>query len=105
MIDKAEPIFKENVNEGFDIRFKNSSLGNIKAKWIIDATGRKSAIARKFSLHRKRADMQMSAISWISTPVTDDDHATRIKSVPDGWWYTSLLPEQSSDCTTSALYL
>lgn len=74
---------------------EQTEIKEIKTKWIIDATGRKASIRRKFGLERDKIDEQMAATNWIKAPQTDIDHATRIKSVADGWWYTSLLPDQS----------
>ncbi len=93
-IDIVDALQYEDENQGFTIQFKNKD-SKVNTKWIIDATGRKTAIARKFGLKRQRMDRQMSAVNWITAPTTDQDHATRIKSVPDGWWYTSLLPDKS----------
>jgi flavin-dependent dehydrogenase len=64
----------------------------LRAKWLIDATGRKARLARKFDLAREKPDDQMAAICWINAPSNDQDLVTRIKSVPEGWWYTALLP-------------
>ncbi|MDI1257361.1 MAG: NAD(P)/FAD-dependent oxidoreductase [Flavobacterium sp.] len=94
MIDNVNPISNQ-TNLGFTIRFKYDGQKSINTKWLIDATGRKATIGRKFGLKRERIDDQMAAVNWVSTPENDTDHATRIKSVPDGWWYTSLLPDQS----------
>lgn len=74
---------------------EHTEIKEVKAKWIIDATGRKASVRRKFGLERHKIDEQMAVTNWIKVPQTDIDHATRIKSVADGWWYTSLLPDQS----------
>lgn len=95
MVDSAAKIEYEDASHLFRIGFKDSSSEDIFAEWLIDATGRKTAVGRKFGLHRDKIDDQMAAVNWISVPDTDTDHATRIKSVEDGWWYTSLLPDKS----------
>lgn len=93
MIDQVHPI-SEVSSLDYVVQFKYNEQKLI-TKWIIDATGRKAAIERKFGLKRNRIDNQMAAVNWITVPENDNDHATRIKSVPDGWWYTSLLPDRS----------
>lgn len=95
IVDGVTKIEYEDNSRLFRIGFKDNCSDDIFAGWLIDATGRKMAIGRKFGLHRHNVDDQMAAISWISAPDTDTDHATRIKSVEDGWWYTSLLPDRS----------
>lgn len=92
--DKADAVVRL-PDPGFSIRLQDSAQNLLQAQWLIDATGRKLAIGRKLGLKRQRADEQMAAVHWVNAPAQDADYATRIKSVPDGWWYTSLLPDQS----------
>ena len=97
LIDQLYPI-DDKKDTGFAVQFRGhnpTEITEISTKWVIDATGRKAAIGRKFGLKRERTDEQMAAVNWINAPVEDIDHATRIKSVSDGWWYTSLLPDHS----------
>lgn len=95
IVGSVSPLLNDELI-GLKVECKRACNAPIKTKWIIDATGRKAAISRMFGVRRTRLDSQMSAIKWIkTTSVTDDDHATRIKSVPYGWWYTSLLPDSS----------
>ncbi|WP_264551134.1 NAD(P)/FAD-dependent oxidoreductase [Flavobacterium sp. N2038] len=94
LIDKISVLPNEQSSKRFLIQFKDGSFKNITAKWIIDATGRKAAIAHKLGIKKVRIDNQMAAVNWVQAAVDDNDFATRIKSTPNGWWYTALLPDQ-----------
>ncbi len=64
----------------------------IRTAWLIDATGRRAFISRRLQKGRQRLGNQMAGVCWVAAAPNDPDHTTRIKSVPDGWWYTALLP-------------
>lgn len=80
---------------GFKVELKPHPIGgpkHLQAKWLIDATGRNTVIARRQGVEKERIDSQLAAYSWLIPHEGDVDNTTRIKSVPDGWWYTSRLP-------------
>lgn len=94
--DKIDAVLRLPVpSQGFSIGLQDTIPNALHAQWLIDATGRKLALGRKLGLKRQQTDRQMAAVHWVKTPAQDTDQATRIKSVPEGWWYTSLLPDQS----------
>lgn len=96
MISSVGSLSNTGLTIGLNVEFKRTDNAPLKTKWIVDATGRKAAISRMFGVKRTRLDSQMAAIKWIkASSFTNDDHATRIKSVAYGWWYTSLLPDNS----------
>jgi 2-polyprenyl-6-methoxyphenol hydroxylase-like FAD-dependent oxidoreductase len=72
-----------------------STVAEIRAQWLVDATGRKGWIARQCNKVREKLDSQMAAIAWVQASQADKDQVTRIKSVKEGWWYTALLPDGS----------
>ena len=65
---------------------------SLKARWLLDATGRKGLLVRKLGGERQRFSEQYAVIVWTRTHADDLDQTTRVKSVPEGWWYTSKLP-------------
>ena len=74
----------------------NGSERKLSSRWLIDATGRRSALARAQGI-RRHADDRLVAffavfISRGAVESIDDDSRTLIESAPDGWWYTALLP-------------
>lgn len=64
----------------------------LRARFLVDATGRSAAVARKRGVKRRRLSEQLAAVGWLRRPAGDLDQTTRLKSVQDGWWYTARLP-------------
>jgi 2-polyprenyl-6-methoxyphenol hydroxylase-like FAD-dependent oxidoreductase len=65
----------------------------VRAPWMIDATGRRSMMARKMGMPRAMRDQLVSIyVSATSAPGLDEDARTLIESRPEGWWYTALTP-------------
>ncbi|MCO6452680.1 MAG: NAD(P)/FAD-dependent oxidoreductase [Caldilineales bacterium] len=64
------------------------------ASFLVDATGRASAISRKLGAKRIVYDRQQALIAWLSTQKanTDLDATLLIEAVEDGWWYATPLP-------------
>lgn len=86
----TDVLFK---NETYHCHLKtaNQSL-IITTKWLIDATGRSSKISRLLNIKKIQYSDQMAAVSWVKNS-KNADAITRIKSVDDGWWYTTALPQ------------
>jgi flavin-dependent dehydrogenase len=64
-------------------------------RWVIDATGRRAAIARRLGAKRSR-DNQLVAL-YASGPSSSKFQSNRtvIEAVPSGWWYAARLPSGS----------
>ncbi|MEN2978237.1 tryptophan 7-halogenase [Tistrella bauzanensis] len=68
----------------------------LKARWLVDATGRRAAIARRLGAARLR-DRQLIALygrfNAIAGAMSDPGFdRTVIEAVPDGWWYAARMP-------------
>lgn len=61
------------------------------ARWIIDASGRRAAIARRLGAKRQR-DAQLVALYAMSERSGFQLNRTIIEAVPRGWWYAARLP-------------
>ena len=62
------------------------------ARWLIDATGRSSALARRLGQPRER-DTPLVALYALGKPNHDLRlNRTVIEAAPNGWWCASLLP-------------
>jgi flavin-dependent dehydrogenase len=74
----------------------NKSETRMRSRWLIDATGRHSSVARARGERRYADDALVAFFGLFSpagnSPATDHDSRTLIEATPDGWWYTSLLP-------------
>ncbi len=69
-----------------------SSGQEITMHWVLDATGRRAALARQLGARRQRDDDLVAVVTWVPSSEEDRDTRTLIEAVPDGWWYTARLP-------------
>jgi flavin-dependent dehydrogenase len=68
----------------------------MRCRWVLDATGRKAAIAVPAGARRQSTDrLTAHHLTLAAVPGAQDrpaDGRTLVESDPDGWWYTALLP-------------
>lgn len=65
----------------------------LRTQLLIDATGRRAAVARRAGAKRRRADALVAFYARFRTRAgTDRDSRTAVESEPDGWWYTARIP-------------
>jgi flavin-dependent dehydrogenase len=87
-------------NGGWRVTLTGGPGGEAAAScdWLIDATGRRSAVARKQGIRHCRDDRLIAFFALFCQPVnfapTDQDSQTLIEAAQDGWWYTALLPSK-----------
>jgi flavin-dependent dehydrogenase len=63
--------------------------------WLVDATGRRSAIARRLGVARLRDDALVALHARFRPApggAADGDSRTMIEATPSGWWYSALVP-------------
>src|SRR6185369_2898300 len=68
-----------------------------QAGWLVDATGRAAHVAHRLGATTIHDDRQVAFTALFAPEpgaAADQDSLTLVESVPDGWWYTALLPEQ-----------
>ena len=66
---------------------------DIRARFLVDATGRASSIARKLGVRPRVHDRLVAlAAALPRNRVRDFDHAMVIEALPDGWWYAAPVP-------------
>lgn len=83
------------IKEGYRLKFKSKYVHSLEAKWVIDATGKSNSVSKQFGVTRKYFEEQMAAICWLKPDESNLDETTKIKSVFNGWWYSSKLPDNS----------
>ena len=65
----------------------------VRARWLVDATGRRAAVARRCGARRRAGDPTVAVVARYGSPAVDDrDGRTLVEAGPDGWWYTGLVP-------------
>ncbi|MFD8480360.1 FAD-dependent monooxygenase [Kitasatospora sp. NPDC059673] len=65
----------------------------VRCRWLIDATGRRAALATACGARRRTGD-RLVALHLTLGPAdpADPDTTTTVEAAPDGWWYTAPLP-------------
>jgi flavin-dependent dehydrogenase len=64
----------------------------LSARWLVDASGRRSAVARKLGA-RRFVDTHSTAVYGLGRCRSEIQFdRTLIEAVPKGWWYAGLLP-------------
>jgi len=64
----------------------------LRARFLIDATGRRASLARRLGARRVRYQPQIGTVSrWRGSSPTQAPWLN-IESVPDGWWYAVSTP-------------
>jgi flavin-dependent dehydrogenase len=86
-------------NGGWHLRLHSpEQCTEVKCSWVVDATGRRSWIARAQGSHRLAYDALYSAYTVFAPAhrglACDHDARTLIEAEQDGWWYTALLPSK-----------
>jgi flavin-dependent dehydrogenase len=75
----------------------------LTARWIIDASGRKSVVSRTFGAKRRAADKLVGVYAVQSANLPsgpcDVDSRTLVEAVPDGWWFSILTPQGTRTVT------
>ncbi|MFF3934828.1 FAD-dependent oxidoreductase [Streptomyces phaeofaciens] len=66
----------------------------VTCRWIVDATGRRAAIAVTAGARRHIEDRLTGHHLTLDAPPGATDGHSLVESTPDGWWYTTLLPSR-----------
>jgi 2-polyprenyl-6-methoxyphenol hydroxylase-like FAD-dependent oxidoreductase len=76
-----------------DARWELTFAGEppMPAAFVVDATGRGSAVARLLGVPR-RVDSRLIGIAALLDDPAPDDAVSIVEAVPDGWWYASRVP-------------
>jgi flavin-dependent dehydrogenase len=62
----------------------------VACRFVVDATGRRAAIARALgAARRNRADRLVAVYAAARTGPDDRDARTRVEATPAGWWYSA----------------
>jgi flavin-dependent dehydrogenase len=81
------------------------SDGEETCDWLVDATGRRGAVARLLGVKRRRINRQVALVGWLKTDHADDvDETLTVERTTSGWWYGCRLPGQrrvAGDVTAS----
>ena len=68
------------------------AVKEIEARFVIDATGRSSRIARLLGARRIVHDPLVALVAFLESDEGDRDSYTLVEAAENGWWYTAPLP-------------
>jgi flavin-dependent dehydrogenase len=84
----------ERLAEGWHVRLRGG--GTLRCSWLIDATGRRRAVARRCGASVRRLDRLVAFHAHLparaGATATGGDTRTLVEAARDGWWYTSPTP-------------
>ena len=83
------------VNDGWRVTL-DSATGylDVRAKVVIDATGRAATLGKQLGARRQRHDSLVCLWLYGRDQQTTVDSRSQIEAVEHGWWYTASLPGQ-----------
>ena len=71
---------------------------HIRCRWLVDASGRQRIVARSLNIPYKVIDELVGYYMLFrrsdGSSEEDNDSRTLVEACPNGWWYTSLLPQK-----------
>ncbi len=72
-----------------------SGGNHLAARFLLDSSGRAAVVARGLA-KRQRVDRLVVAYAFLRQrdDAVEPTPATLVESVPDGWWYAALLPDE-----------
>jgi flavin-dependent dehydrogenase len=82
------------TGDGWLVRIRLAGeVREVACGWVVDATGRSAAVARRHGGARVRHDRMVAVHArFRPLPGADQDGRTLVEAVPEGWWYTARLP-------------
>lgn len=71
------------------VRLGSAPGRTVRCRWVVDATGRRAAVARRRGARRERHDRLVAIYAALATDPGDVDARTRVEATPSGWWYSA----------------
>jgi flavin-dependent dehydrogenase len=106
VVSPARVAGAERAGDGWLVRVVLAGEAReVACGWMVDATGRSAAVARRHGGARLRHDRLVAVHArFRPLPGADEDGRTLVEAVPAGWWYTARLPsgERVAACLTDA---
>jgi flavin-dependent dehydrogenase len=78
--------------DGWVVRTAGPSGRTVRARWLVDASGRAARVARSQGVERRTRDGLVGLARYYAAP-PDLDPRTFVESCEAGWWYAAGLPD------------
>lgn len=89
----AAPVRAERSGELWRVSLRGSPVG-LTARFIVDASGRASWLARRRGAVRFDEDRQIAAVALLeSAGARAEDRTTLVEAVEGGWWSSAIMPD------------
>lgn len=91
---RVRQVRREGSGWRVGIQRSGGTREEIRAAWVVDATGRRASLARAIGASRQRDHGQVAFHARFRSlePTADQDGCTTVEAVPEGWWYTVRVP-------------
>jgi flavin-dependent dehydrogenase len=90
--------FEDSLGWHVQIKTATGEKEHIRCRWLIDASGRQRIVTRSLNIPYKVIDELVGYYMLFEQSETfseiDNDSRTLVEACPNGWWYTSLLPQK-----------
>lgn len=95
VLNDCSPSRCELEADGWSIEIESGSgAQKLKARIVVDASGRASAFARLCGIKRESVDKLIGITGYLEAErVKATERVTLVESVEEGWWYSALLPD------------
>jgi flavin-dependent dehydrogenase len=72
-----------------ELQLGSSPERTVRCRWVVDASGRRAAVARGQGARRERRDRLVAIYAALATGPHDLDARIRVEATPSGWWYSA----------------
>jgi flavin-dependent dehydrogenase len=94
--DDARVVEWTRTAEDWNLRIQSQgATSDVVARWLVDATGRRSIIARSQGARRLAHDRLIAFVAHYREKgdvCSDVDATTLVEATESGWWYTARMP-------------
>jgi flavin-dependent dehydrogenase len=88
-------VCEENASGAWTVGFRSGDAHHLlRARFLLDATGRSSTVARRMGALRVRHDSLVGVVGFFAPDSEQQAHSpiTLIEAAENGWWYSAPLP-------------
>jgi len=87
-------VFRSVTREDGLWRLDLHNAGYVTARWVVDATGRRAAVARRLGAIRHRDEALVAVVGYAKPNSRYVVERSLVETAPLGWWYAALLPDR-----------
>lgn len=82
------------TRDGWELSWRrNGDSGRLKARFLVDATGRRAWLAQQHGAQRVHGDRLVAFACRVKLEAAGNPAATLVEAVEHGWWFSMDLPE------------